>query len=153
MIIIAPFAKGCPSTEGKNPKDYPYWEQVVDTLRYSGIKTIQIGTESEIDIGCDQRYNSLSFKELESLLQNVGKWASVDSFFQHFAYYRGYPGVTIFSQSDPKIFGHEGNINLLKSRSYLRKAQFDWWYAHDYNKDAFPSYEFVSNEILKYIRG
>ena len=43
----------------------------------------------------------------------------------------------LWSVSDPLIFGHQENVNLLKSRDYLAKDQFLWWEDQEYKHDAF----------------
>jgi hypothetical protein len=64
-------------------------------------------------------------------------WIGVDSFFQHFCWDLGKPGIVIWGQSDPNIFGHPENINLLKDRKYLREKQFWLWEQAEYNEEAF----------------
>ena len=53
----------------------------------------------------------------------------------------------LFGQSDPLIFGHPENINLLKDRKYLREQQFWWWEQCEYKEDAFVRPE----EVIKYL--
>jgi len=55
--------------------------------------------------------------------------------------------VVLWSVSDPLIYGHSENINLLKDRSYLAQNQFLWWDFTEYNPDAFLKPE----EVIKYI--
>ena len=50
-------------------------------------------------------------------------------------------------KSDPNIFGHPENINLLKDRSYLAEQQFLWWDLYEYNPEAFVKPE----EVLKFL--
>ena len=76
---------------------------------------------------------------------------SVESFFQHFCWDLKKPGIVIWSQSDPIIFGHKENINLLKDRSYLRKDQFHIWEQCEYNKDAFISPTQVLKHLTQFI--
>ena len=67
----------------------------------------------------------------------VDIFISIDNFAPHLAWLLNKPGIVIFSQSDPLIFGHELHINLLKDIKYLRKNQFDIWETAIYNKEAF----------------
>jgi hypothetical protein len=62
---------------------------------------------------------------------------------QHFGWSMGKQGIVLWSVSDPNIYGHPENINLLKDRSYLAKNQFLWWDFVEYNADAFVSPEEV----------
>jgi hypothetical protein len=59
----------------------------------------------------------------------------------------GKPGIVLWGQSDPLIFGHPENNNLLKDRKYLREKQFWWWEQCDYNAEAFVRPE----EIIKHL--
>jgi hypothetical protein len=43
----------------------------------------------------------------------------------------------LFSISDPLIFGHPENLNLLRDRKFLRPRQFDLYYINQYNQEAF----------------
>jgi hypothetical protein len=58
----------------------------------------------------------------------------------------------IFSQSDPVIFGHPDNVNLLKDRKYLRELQFQTWMGVPYNEDAFVSPDEVVNAVSQIAR-
>jgi ADP-heptose:LPS heptosyltransferase len=143
MIIISPWAQKL--RNGKNnPKNYPWWPELISSI---GQHVVQVGVSGEPQLVDDFRPD-LSFDELGSLLFNCKTWISVDSFFQHYAWDLGKPGVVLWGQSDPNIFGHPENINLLKDRKYLREKQFWWWEQCEYNPDAFVSPE----EVLKYIR-
>ena len=138
MIIIAPYAKKL-RNGGKHPKDYPYWGQVIEGI---DDHIVQIGVPGEAQLVSDFR-KSLSMKELAKLVEECDTWISVDSFFQHFCWDIGKKGIVLFGQSDPLIFGHPENINLLKNRSYLRSNQFVWWEQAVFNPHAFVSPEVV----------
>lgn len=164
-IVIAPFARFCMQGEPRpNPKDYPYWKEVVVQLNKE-YKTVQVGLPEEEDIGCEERWNNMTFPELLHLLTTAGKWVSVDNMVQHFAWYHGIKGIVIFSQSDPNIFGHDTNINLLKDRKYLRQnrfqqgedgnwvnPQFDFWSSGGFNAEAFIAPDVLIDEINKYMQ-
>lgn len=107
---------------------------------------IQVGIEGEEQLTDDFRKN-LPLSELRQLLDECRTWISCDSFFQHFAWDHGKPGIVLWSVSDPLIFGHPENINLLKDRNNLAANQFLWWEFTEHNKDFFVS----PNEIIKYI--
>jgi len=127
----------------ENPKNYPYWKEVIDQINEP---IIQVGVDGETQLVDDFRKN-LPLSELKQLLQQCRTWISCDSFFQHLGYIERKPGVVLWSVSDPLIFGHPENTNLLKSRDYLAKDQFLWWEDQQYNKDAFVD----PNEVLKAI--
>jgi hypothetical protein len=140
MIIISPYSKVLKSGK-ENPKNYPYWEEVI-----KGIKEpiVQIGIEGENQLVDDFR-KDLSFDDLRALLKECRTWISCDSFFQHLAWSEGKRGIVLFSRSDPKIFGHPENLNLLKSREFLTPYQFIWWEEQEYVADAFVE----PNEVIK----
>lgn len=144
MIIISPYARPMPGMEDKeNPKNYPYWKELIELIKEP---IIQIGVEGEKQLVPDFRKN-LSFTELGDLVKQCRTWISVDSFFQHFCWDLNKPGIVIFSQSDPNIFGHTENINILKDRKYLRDKQFWLWTQCEYNIDAYVKPE----EIIKHL--
>jgi ADP-heptose:LPS heptosyltransferase len=122
MILIHPFAK--PLMNGRvNPKNYPYWKELISLIDEP---IIQIGVEGETQLVNDFKKN-LPISELSQLLKECRTWVSIDSFFQHLAWKEKKPGIVLWSVSDPNIFGHPENINLLKDRANLAKNQFLWW--------------------------
>ena len=146
MIIIAPYAQKL--RNGKiNPKNYPYWQELIELLFKDGYEIVQIGIEGEYPLVPDFRKN-LSLTELDKLVKSCDTWISVDSFFQHFCWDLKKQGIVLWAQSDPNIFGHSENINLLKDRSYLRKDPFHIWEQCEYNKDAFVN----PDEVMKHIK-
>jgi len=142
MIIISPYAKALLNGQ-ENPKNYPYWSELIAMIKEP---IVQIGVEGEKQLVEDFRKN-LSLTDLASLVKECRTWVSVDSFFQHFCWDLNKPGVVIFSQSDPLIFGHKENINLLKDRKYLREKQFWLWTQTDYDINAYVSPEEVFDKI------
>ena len=142
MILIAPFAK--PLMNGKtNPKNYPYWKELLALISE---EVVQVGVDGEEQI--TQRFlKNLPIARLRELIAECRIWIGCDSFFQHLAWDCNKPGVVLWSVSDPLIYGHPENINLLKDRSYLAQNQFLWWDFTEYNPDAFLKPE----EVIKYI--
>lgn len=132
MIIISPYAQKLPNGQ-ENPKNYPYWKELIKLIDEP---IIQIGVEGEVQLVTDFRKN-LSFSELTALVNECRTWISVDSFFQHFCWDLGKRGVVIFSQSDPNIFGHKENMNILKDSKYLRQNQFLLWTQTTYDITAY----------------
>lgn len=142
-ILIFPWAKKL-RTEGNNPKNYPWWPELIQKLKLLGHEIVQVGIDGEQQLTEDFRKN-LSFDELSLLMKSCDTWIGVDSFGQHLGWSLGCRGIAIFGQSDPNIFGHPENINVLKSREYLREQQFWWWEQAEYREDAFVR----PDEIIK----
>lgn len=125
MVLLSPYAR--PLRNGAvNAKNYPHWKELAAELSKLGVELVQVGVEGEEQLVPDFRKN-LSIYELRKLIQECRTWIGVDSFFQHLAWDEGKRGIVLFGISDPLIFGHSNNINLLTSRSYLRKDQFGLW--------------------------
>ena len=125
----------------QNAKNYPYWKELIALIDEP---IIQIGIEGEEQLVPDFRKN-LPISELRQLIAQCRTWIGCDSFFQHLAWEAGKQGIVLWSVSDPLIFGHPENINLLKNRDYLAKNQFLWWDLTEYNPDAFVKPE----EVIK----
>jgi ADP-heptose:LPS heptosyltransferase len=144
MILIAPYAQKLRNGK-QNPKNYPYksWTELIGLIQKP---IIQVGLEGENKLVNDCRFN-LSIQELKNLIQECDTWISVDSMFQHLAWSCNKKGIVLFSQSNPDIFGHKENTNLLKDKIYLRHNQFLWWEDTPYNSDAFVD----PQEIIKYL--
>jgi ADP-heptose:LPS heptosyltransferase len=143
MILISPYSKPL-RTGGNNPKNYPFWQEVLKGL--NGEKVLQIGLPDEKKI-CKEFYFPPTLGRVKELLLECDTWVSVDNFLPHVAHHVKKPGVVIFGQSDPNIFGYHENINLLKSREYLRKDQFLMWEQCEYKTDAFVDPEVVLESI------
>jgi ADP-heptose:LPS heptosyltransferase len=145
MILISPYAKPL-RNGGNNPKNYPAWKEVVSGL--NGEEIIQIGAEDEEAISNKVKLKkNLSFAEIEELVKKCRVWVSIDTFLPHMAHRLGKPGVVIFGQSDPNIFGYPENKNLLVDRKYLRPDQFLIWEQAEYIKEAFVKPEVVVESI------
>lgn len=132
MIIIAPYAKKLMNGK-QNPKNYPYWEELISKIDEP---IVQVGVEGEKQLVEDFRKN-LSVDELRKLIQECRTWIGVDSFFQHLAWDEGKKGIVLWGVSDPLIFGHPENINLLKDRFYLAPNQFLWWEFTEHKNERF----------------
>jgi ADP-heptose:LPS heptosyltransferase len=146
MILISPYAKAL-NNGNTNPKNYPYWEELIAWIQINvGFDIVQVGIEGEKQLVNDFRKN-LPIKELKTLIQECDIWIGCDSFFQHLAWTMKKKGIVLWSVSDPNIFGHPENINLLKDRSYLVQKQFLWWEFVAHNPEAFVK----PLEVVKYI--
>ena len=97
---------------------------------------VQIGIKTDEPLVEDFRAD-LSMTELKALVHECRTWIACDSFFQHLAWTLGKKGIVLWSVSDPLIYGHPENINLIKDRKYLASNQFLWWEAYDHNEETF----------------
>ena len=142
MIIIAPYAQKL-RTGGVNPKNYPHWE---DLIKLVNEPIVQVGITGEKQLVDDFRTN-LPISELKALLKECRTWIGVDSFFQHLGWIENKKGIVLWGPSDPLIFGHPENVNLLKDRSYLVQNQYIWWEQQEYLAERFVE----PNEVIKYL--
>ena len=142
MIIISPYSKQLKNGK-RNPKEYPHWEELIALINEP---IVQVGIAGEKQLVPDFRPN-LSLVQLKKLLQECRTWIGCDSFFQHLAWSIGKPGIVLWSVSDPLIFGHPENINLLKDRSCLAENQFLWWDYVEYDSSKFVS----PQEVIKHL--
>ena len=156
-ILISPYSQKLPENK-PNPKNYPYWEEVIKLIKgkLSDAEIIQIGVKEEIVLnGITKIAHNLSQPELLELAKTCNAWISVDNFFQHFCtYYNIANGIVLFGQSDPYHFGYNTNTNLLKDRKYLRQEQFLYWWHESvkYNPDAFVDAETVAKTLFKILK-
>jgi len=142
MIIIAPYAQKL-RTGKENPKNYPYWKELIEIIDEP---IVQVGVEGEKQLVPNFKKN-LPISELCKLLHECKTWIGVDSFFQHLAWDEGVPGIVLWGPSDPLIWGHPENINLLKDRSCLVENQFIWWEATEHKKERFVKPQIVLKNL------
>lgn len=142
MIIIAPYAQKL-RNDKENPKNYPYWPELIKLIDEP---IIQVGVKGEKQLVDDFRPN-LSLPELAELVKECRTWISVDSFFQHFCWDLKKIGIAIWGPSHPEIFGHHENINILKDRKYLVQNPFLMWELVDYDSNRFV----LPEEIIKHL--
>jgi len=152
-IVISPYSKPLRSGDGENPKNYPWWDDVVRLLRDHGFYIIQIGVHGEREIDFHEKRFNLPFKDLKETIKNCDCWISVDNMTQHLATYINKKGIVIFSKSDQRIFGYDENINLLKDRKYLRKYQFAMWEDETFQEEAFVKPEEIIKAVLELTKG
>lgn len=150
MIIIAPYARPYPGQE-RNPKNYPYWVELIELVRKVDSNIVQVGVAGEEQLVDDFRAN-LSLGELKTLILECDTWIAIDSFFQHYAWSLNKYGIVIFGQSDPNIFGHPENVNLLKDRKYLREKQFWLWSQTEYVTEAFVQPKIVFDNLQRILK-
>jgi ADP-heptose:LPS heptosyltransferase len=146
MILISPYSR--PLRNGKNnPKNFPYWREVVDLLKTKN-DIVQIGVEGEKKL-CQDFRKGLPLDEVKKLIKECDIWVSVDNFLQHLAHHILKPGVVIWGVSDPNIFGYPENVNMLKGHMYLREKQFDMYEDFPFNANVFVTAKEVVEEVNK----
>jgi ADP-heptose:LPS heptosyltransferase len=144
MIIIAPYAAKL-KTGKTNPKNYPYWKELIAMIDQP---IVQVGVEGEEQLVPDFRKN-LSIIELRKLLDECDTWISCDSFFQHLGWDHGKKGIVLWSVSDPLIFGHPENVNLLRNRKHLVKNQFFPWDHYEFDPKTAVDADYVMKALDK----
>lgn len=144
-IIIHPWSRKL-RNGNENPKNYPFWRELVQLLENDGHQLIQVGEEGEEQLVADFRIG-LKFEKLKELLKDCDTWIGIDSFFQHLAWRVGKKGIVLFGQSNPRIFGHSENMNLYVSEKYFRVWQFQTWEEIDYKGEAFVLPDVVMKHI------
>jgi len=144
MIIISPWAKELLNKK-PNPKSPPvlWWKTLVSKITQP---IIQIGITGEKQLVSDFRTN-LSIDQLKTLLNECQTFITIDSFFQHLAWDQNKSGIVIWGQSNPKIYGHDIHINLLKNEKYLMPNQFLIWELVEYREDCFVTPEEVITHL------
>jgi len=131
IVIIAKGVK--PLRNGKkSAKEYPYWDELIRLLEKN--YTVKEVVHEPLDI-------------LEQTLKNAHAVICCDSFLQHFCWSIGVKAIVLWGTSDPTVFGHKENINILKHKSYIRKNLFDTWEGEEHNPNAFVT----PQEVLQHI--
>lgn len=149
-ILISPFSKEL--RNGKiNPKNYPFWQELIELMVTDGHEIMQLGVMGEPLFEKVKTAYNLSNKDLLSLLNSYDLWVSVDNFFPHFAaYHKKTDGIVLWSQSNPNIFGYKDNINIIKNITYLRPNQFDTWENSSYDINAYYTAKELYDIIKEY---
>lgn len=142
MIVISPYAQKL-NNGATNPKNYPFWKELIALIDEP---IVQVGVEGEEQLVPDFRKN-MPISDLRTLLRECRTWISCDSFLQHLAWDEGVKGIVLWSVSDPLIFGHPENINLLKSRDCLVQNQFLIWDYTAHNSDFFVTPDVVMKHL------
>jgi len=142
MIIISPYSKALLSGK-QNPKNYPYWKELIAMIDEP---IVQVGIEGEEQLVPDFKKN-LPIPALRELLWQCRTWVSCDSFFQHLAWDEGKEGIVLWGVSDPLIYGHPENTNLLADRKYLAENQFLWWEFVEHQNERFVKPKIVLEHL------
>ncbi len=114
-----------------NPKDYPEHlaEELIAKLKkqFPDYELIQICMPNDYKYEAHQVIEAPTFEKLTEMMQNCSTWIGIDSMLAHLGAYLNKPGIVLWGQSDPELFGHKTNVNLLKDRKYLRSRQWYVW--------------------------
>lgn len=153
-FLISPFSSWLPNGKD-NPKNYPYWQEVIDLLLKHNIKIIQIGADKSKPFNnISQYYYNLSYQEILQLLQSTDLWLAVDNFLQHLARFTEplKNGVVIWGPSNPSLFGYEDNLNLYKDKKYFRIHQFATWFDVIFDLEGWIEPEKVVDSTLEFYK-
>jgi ADP-heptose:LPS heptosyltransferase len=145
MILISAYSRQLESKQ-PNPKNYPWWPQLIRML---DLPVTQVAVSGDSPLVSDVRWN-LPLDELAQLVTQCEFWISCDSFFQHFAWDLNKPGVVLWGPSNPAIFGHKENINIVGGSQHFVKDQFLMWSMHEYQADRFASAACVAQIISQH---
>lgn len=146
-IIISPYSQKLRNGK-RNPKNYPYWQQVIDLLKARGFRITQIGRGDEVRLDrVDEFVTDQPLDVLRQRLRNCYTWISVDNFFPHLCHLEKKPGIVLWGRSDPKLFGYPENKNLLKNIGFLRPQQFDIWEVEEYSPLVFVDPQTVVDAV------
>ncbi len=141
-LLFAPFAARGPSLGGKpSPKDYPNPKELCELLEKDH-EVIQMAGSDDPQVAKDVRRN-LPHAQVGELIKWSDTGVCVDSYLQHAFWERRKKAIVLFGISDPIIFGHPENVNLLRDRKYLRPRQYDLYYTNEYCNEAFVTPEEV----------
>ena len=116
-----------------NPRSYHRWNEVIKLLKEKNHEVEVCGV--------------IPLPELKDKLKACDWVVTIDGFIQHFCWKLKVKCAVVWSLSDPLIFGHNENVNLLKDRKYLRKLQFKTWEGEKVNKDSFVTPEEIVEAI------
>lgn len=141
IILLSCWAKPLKSGawNAKNPNK-SWWEKLCLLLKNEQYKIYQLGQGPEIRLkGVDKFIWDTDIWEItEKYFPIVITMITIDNMWNHMCWYKNKKAIVIFSRSDPEIFGHPENINLLKDRKNLRENQFEpWEYRAEYNSNSF----------------
>jgi len=148
MILISPYSRPL-RNNNRNSKNYPWWAEVIRLLQAEGYEIGQVGEKDEVWFEADEFFIGKPFEELKKLVAECEIWVAVDNFFPHLCAYMNKSGIVLFGKSDPNIFGHEENSNLIKSRSNLRPNQFDIWEGEPYDESVFVKPADVADAVRR----
>ena len=139
QVIISPYSRPL-RNDKPNPKNYPWWEDLVQLLLSDGWEILQVGRGGEPPLsGVTSTHFGLKLHEVTNIIAKADTWIAVDNFFPHLvaSELKGKVGIVLWGKSDPVIFGYPSNKNLLKNRSFLRTQQYAMWEDDLYDPQVF----------------
>lgn len=99
------------------------WESLVKRIKSSGYKVLQVGGANDVPIqACDMKMLGVNYRLTMAILSECKTWVSVDTFLGHAGHAVKKPGVVLFGPTDPKIFGHDMNVNICHPKSCISKS-------------------------------
>ena len=148
-VLLSPFCKPM-RNDKRNPKEYPWWNDVVKQLVEHDVGVVQLSTKVDPTLpGTFLRYDDLSYSDIVEAVNVFDVWLSCDSFLPHLCYAYGLkPGVVVWGKSDPRVFGYPCNKNLIKSEGCLRRYQFNIWEEEQYDERVFVRPAVVMESVL-----
>lgn len=91
------------------------WIELVRTINKMGLKVYQVGGAKDDKVeGCSKYFLGTDYRLSLALVERCQTWISIDTFLQHGGTAVGKPGVVLFGSTNPKIFGHDLNVNIYK---------------------------------------
>jgi len=151
-ILLSPYSQILRNGE-KNPKEYPFWGELVEILKGKGYNLVQIGLSHEPLLNVHEAFLDCPEDELKEVTNECDLWISVDNFFQHLCNrFELKKGIVLWGKSDPSLFGYEHNVNLFVDRKNFRKDQFDIWEKEKHSSDVFVSPDIVVQAIDEFFK-
>ena len=82
ILIISPWSRKLRNGKTPNPKNFPYFQEVIDELKkHNDIKIIQIGVSGEEKLqNVDEYLFDLSLKQLKELILSSDIFVSIDNY-------------------------------------------------------------------------
>jgi hypothetical protein len=134
-ILIVPCERKM-RDDSRNPREYPYWDELKELLTNKGLGVDTLST-SDIPLGY-----------LQTFLAKYDLILTIDSFIQHFCWYHSIKCAVVWGPSDYRIFGHKEHINITKQEYTPRSDQFNVWEGFKYDETLFPSPQDVMSILI-----
>lgn len=148
-ILFSPFCAKIPVQENNRVVGYKpsaktpyYWKEFTAVVHATqkNWELLQIGAPDDEKLPHCGFFSPKIPSEAIKLIKQSDTWLCPDTWLQHLAS----PikkGVVVWSRSDPKLFGYDTNINLLKDEKYIKPDPWSTWHQTEYIKEAFVDYE------------
>jgi len=122
-IAIAPFSKiNVPIPF--NPKNWPFWGELVSVLKKQGHKITQFAVAGEPSFGCHEFCVNAKMDKVKEILSKMDFCICVDTWLQHACNTLGIPCIVIWSVTDPEIFGYPHHVNLIGDKECFSENQY-----------------------------